>query len=372
MTLGTANGTIVGENVTTYIIASGGGEIIKTLNLNAPNEVNPGNMGILITSTQNLGSTTVRRGHMAQTISGNSSVKRYFDIEPTTNTGLDATVKMYYLDHELNSLTENSLEMYKGGGNKWVAQPTNTQDASTNYIEITNLDQLDEYTMSEGLLKLNAKALLAGTYNSSGLMKDDLRVGNYLPTTEPYNGLGFSHNGNECVFDGVFNVTNNDAIVDWVLLELRDKNDASNVITSRAALIQKDGDIVDVDGESSVIFNATPDDYYLVVQHRNHLGVMSSSTISLSTTAITYDFTTSFANTTGANNGILDLGDGYFALYSGDADVNGQVQNTDISKILLIIGTAGYMPEDLNMNGQIQNTDIQNKLYPYVGKGEQY
>ena len=242
-------------------------------------------MGIEITSVQNLGSTTIKRGHTAQAIGNNASIQRYYTIEPTNNTGLDATVKMYYQDHELNSITESSLEMYRGNNNKWIHCPTNSEDASTNYIEIASLDSLDEYTLSKGLIKLNAKALLAGAYDASGLMYDDLRVGNYLPTSEPYTGLGFSHSGSEAIFQGVFDETNDDAIVDWVLLELRDKDNSSTLVTTRAALIQKDGDIVDIDGKSSVSFDVAADDYYLVVQHRNHLGIISTSTISLSETA---------------------------------------------------------------------------------------
>ena len=42
VTLGTTNGTIVGENSTTYIIASDSGEIIKVIALNAPSANNPG------------------------------------------------------------------------------------------------------------------------------------------------------------------------------------------------------------------------------------------------------------------------------------------------------------------------------------------
>lgn len=372
LTLGTTNGTIVGESSTAYITASDSGEIVKVLTLTTPSSLNPGNMGIEITSSKDLGATTVRRGHSVQTIGSNSTIQRYFIIEPTTNTGLDATVKMYYQDHELNSLTENELELYRGNDGNWMYCTTNSSDVATNYIEVTNLDSLNEFTMSKGLLKINAKALLAGTYDASGVMFDDLRVGNYLPTSEPYEALGFSHSGDETVLDGVFDVATSDAIVDWVLLELRDKNDATNVIATRAALVQKDGDIVDMDGESAVTFDASADDYYLVAQHRNHLGVLSASTISLSTTAASYDFTTNLSNTTGAGNGILDLGDGYYALYSGDVDKSGQVQNTDISSLLLIIGTSGYLLGDLDMNGQAQNTDIQNNLQPYIGKGEQY
>ena len=43
---------------------------------------------------------------------------------------------------------------------------------------------------------------------------------------------------------------------------------------TRAALIQRDGDIVDVDGVSPVTFNGIADgNYILAVRHRNHLGL---------------------------------------------------------------------------------------------------
>jgi hypothetical protein len=371
LTLGTTSGTIVGETSSTYITASNDGEIIKTISLNQPSAESPGNMGVEITSAQNLGSTTIRRGHAAKTVGNYSSIERYYSIEPTNNSGLDATVKLYYQDHELNSLTEADLEMYEGESDNWVHLSTNSSDVSSNYIEVTSLDSLNDYTLSKGLIKLGLKALLTGAYNASGLMYDDLRTANLLPNDEPYTALGFSHSGDETIVNGVFDVTGNDAIVDWVYIELRDETTPSTIVATRAALIQKDGDIVDIDGKSNVTFDISAGNYFVVVKHRNHLGVMSASVLALSTTETTYDFTASLSNTEGAANGINDL-TGYYGLFSGDMDFNGQVQNSDITPILLIIGTAGYLTEDADMNGQVQNSDIQNNLQPYMGKGEQY
>ena len=74
----------------------------------------------------------------------------------------------------------------------------------------------------------------------------------------------------------VFSTTGEDAIVDWVFLELRDKNDYTDVVATRSALVQRDGDVVDLDGTSKVSFpDVAFDSYFLVVRHRNHLGVMT-------------------------------------------------------------------------------------------------
>src|ERR1700748_3116722 len=55
--LGSGGGAIAGENNNARITGLTGGAITKTLTLNAPAAVNPGNMGLEITSTANMGST---------------------------------------------------------------------------------------------------------------------------------------------------------------------------------------------------------------------------------------------------------------------------------------------------------------------------
>ena len=67
------------------------------------------------------------------------------------------------------------------------------------------------------------------------------------------------------------------AIVDWVVLEVRSPNDPSLVISSRAALLQSDGNIVDLDGKSNVqMTGIASGNYYVAVRHRNHLGTMTT------------------------------------------------------------------------------------------------
>ena len=109
-------------------------------------------------------------------------------------------------------------------------------------------------------------------------MHDSLRSKGLIPNLEPYTAMpNFLHNGGgEVVSNAVLSVTGGDAIVDWVFLELRDENDPAEVVATRAALIQRDGDVVDVDGVSTVLFDIAPGEYYVSVRHRNHLGVMSA------------------------------------------------------------------------------------------------
>ena len=74
-----------------------------------------------------------------------------------------------------------------------------------------------------------------------------------------------------------FAVTGEDAVVDWVFVELRSKADSTTVLATRSGLLQRDGDVAEMDGIWGLRFpGVSIDDYYVVVRHRNHLGVMTA------------------------------------------------------------------------------------------------
>ena len=197
-----------------------------------------------------------------------------------------------------------------------------------------------------------------------GLMNDHLRLNSLIPTTSPYS------DELKCE-SSIFNVTGNDAIVDWVWVELRDQSNNTIIIESQSALLQRDGDIVTIDGFSDPIFNANSNNYYVAIKHRNHLGIMSANTILLSGTPVSLDLSSNSASVLGTTNAVVDMG-GVFALVAGDFDENGQIQNTDINSVILLLGGSGYNEADIDMNGQIQNSDINTLLYPNLGKGQQF
>jgi len=180
-------------------------------------------------------------------------------------------------------------------------------------------------------LRVYLQGGLIGVDNSGAmnnfLMKDDIRVQNMLPPSEPYTGLNFTHMGNgggEVADAGVFNVAGSDAVIDWILVELRDANDPSIILSTRSGLVQRDGEVVDMDGVSPLGFEAlTEGDYYIAVRHRNHLGAMSSAAVTLSENAMALvDFTT---GDTWGSHAQKDLNNGSFALWAGSPDNAGQV-----------------------------------------------
>lgn len=373
LTLGGDNGTIANESAASYIHGSAGGEVVKTTTLNAPSAANPGNIGATITSAADLGGTTIRRGHQPKTIYGAEGILRYYEITPNAanNDNLNATLRLAYLEHELNSIAEADLEPLREVSPSWHYYTLSGADGAANYVEADGINAFSTWTLAAGAPKVNAKALLQGPYAGAGLMSDNLRAGNLLPVAEPYTTLGYAHTGNgggETVDSRVFNTTGNDAITDWVVLELRDKNDPNTVLHSRAALMQKDGDVTSLNGIGPASFpGAAEDDYYLVVRHRNHLGVRSAGLVSLSLQAGSYDFSSASSQAVGANP-MVEVSTGAWALWGGNADGDNAVRATgpasinDYAKLLNYLGTpntiitGAYTREDINMDGNVRVT----------------
>ena len=151
----------------------------------------------------------------------------------------------------------------------------------------------------------------------------------------------------------VLNTTGNDAIVDWILVELRDKTSNTTVVLQQAALLQRDGDIVALDGTPFAIQNLAADDYYIAVHHRNHLPVMTLNTVSLSSSTSTVDFTTIATYGIDAQK---DIG-GLNALWSGDADASGAVNAGDRSIAWNTRNQSGYRAADFNLDGNVNAAD---------------
>jgi Secretion system C-terminal sorting domain len=124
------------------------GTITTTRTLNAPASINVAGMGAEITSTANLGSTTISRGVAVQTGNSNSSILRYFDIAPATNTGLNATLVFHYDESELNGVTESELELFHStdGGSTWT-EDGGTVNTIDNTVTLSGINSFSRWTL---------------------------------------------------------------------------------------------------------------------------------------------------------------------------------------------------------------------------------
>ncbi len=270
------------------------------------------------------------------------------------------TIEKFSIDNGGASVSAGGLEVMYTIGEVNIAERQGT-----------GLEVSEGFISANTRVLLDAKVFLQGPIlnpDTPGLMDDYLRSSGYIPTTSPY-GDGLT------AAASVFNAGGSsgsglaeDDIVDWIYVEIRQGNDNSKLVRSQSCLLQRDGDIVDVDGLSSVVFNAAQTSYYIVVKHRNHLGAMSDVAIGLlEATPVSVDFTNNTFGTFGSNAQV-QLGSGDMALWTGDTDGSGSARfsgsNNDANVIKddvladpgngfnsVTYTSTGYLYIDVNMDG---------------------
>jgi|GEM_PF-1204497 len=231
------------------------------------------------------------------------------------------------------------------------------------------------------------KVFLQGPYvSAAGLMQDSLRAKGLIPLTEPYSGIsGFTHvgGGGETMDQGVLDVTGPDAVVDWVFLELRTANMPSQVVATRSALLQRDGDVVDTDGQSPVVFDKEAGTaYYIAVRHRNHLGVQVGDPVLYPVCEVVETNFTELAEEdsysySGTNDAQRFAGNKH-QMWAGNGRVDFQLKYNgsvnDRNAILNIVGintpsniVSGYLLADYNMDGQVKYNGAANDRNVLLG-----
>ncbi|MGH1387840.1 matrixin family metalloprotease [Kordia sp.] len=235
----------------------------------------------------------------------------------------------------------------------------------------TNKDDQTVYNDVSCDVQISSKVFLQGAAlnpntGEETLMRDDLRVAGMLPTTSPYSD-------NATCDAIVFNSTGADAIVDWVFVELRDATINTAIKARQSALLQRDGDVVAVDGISNLNFNVPSGNYYITIKHRNHLGIMTANTITLTSVTTSVDFTNTSNPITFGSNSQTTFGmpSGIVAMWTGNTNEDIAIQYVggiaDAPTILATVlndagnflnlptySVVGYKIDDANMDGNSQ------------------
>ncbi|WP_169314649.1 cadherin domain-containing protein [Thiothrix nivea] len=257
-------------------------------------------------------------------------------------------------------------------------KPTDSNKDNVYEVEVAVTDgsgQQDTQTLSITItgghkVVLNVRAFLQGAYNSgTGLMADKLRSLGILPVNQPYAPVPTSYAGTETLNLDLALVEGDNAIVDWMLVDLRDATNPKTTLKTKAVMVQRDGDLVDAQtGSTDLTFADTvAGNYYVSVRHRNHLGVMTATALPLGGLASMVDFTQTATPTYGSH-ARFEAG-GTALLWAGDANQTQQIiaqgQFNDISLILgnVLIKDGknldassnyrlrGYEATDINMDG---------------------
>jgi hypothetical protein len=246
-----------------------------------------------------------------------------------------------------------------------------TPDSTTTY-SLTASDgknsvvSIARVIVSNSTSEVRIKIFLQGAYNDNDSMFTDLNANGLLPDKQPYSVSPWNYKGSESVQSFPSN------IVDWVLVQLRTSESSSSTVAEQAALLRNDGIITDINGNDYLSFENLPTGqagltsakYYIVVKHRNHLPVMSSSTVAFSSHIVVnsdqnlvfYDFTNS-PNKAYGNNPTINLGNDVYGMYGGDANADGIINNDDITYIGSFVFQNGYYNADVDMNGKINVLD---------------
>jgi len=205
---------------------------------------------------------------------------------------------------------------------------------------------------------LDLTVFLEGCFNGTE-MNTALNSGQMLPLEQPFNISPWNYTGTESVAS--IPDTN---IADWVLIEIRDAVDAlsatsSTSVEKAAGFLLKDGSVVGMDGISDLVFkNTISHNIYVAIWHRNHLGVISSSTPSEADGIFSYDFTENAGQALGDESALKEISPGIFGMIAGDFDADGTITEQDKSGVWMSqSGTSGYLSADGDMNGQADNTD---------------
>jgi hypothetical protein len=295
-----------------------------------------------------------------------------FQVEWTTNEPARGTVQYgltpgYELGAVTNSTYALSHNITVGGlqsGTLYhfriTATDTANNVASTADSTVTTLPPY---------VSASIRLFLQGPYSTSGdSMATDLLNQGVLPRSQPYGVPPWNYAGTESV------ATVPAGVVDWVLLELRPAADSTSTVARRAAFLTRSGIVVDLDGSSPVAFTGvTSGTFWIVARHRNHLGIMSSTTLPLSMTATDYDFRYSAGSAFGFDP-MRTLESGIFGMRSGDGNSDAGVDALDRNTVWRpqngTVWTYGKYG-DFNLDGGIDALDLNLQWRPNNGTASQ-
>lgn len=263
---------------------------------------------------------------------------------------------------------------------------TDCDDSDPNWYPLAGCDDGDELTFYDEVwddcscrgygIQVQPVVWLQGADTGEDLMSGTLLDNGLIPLQEPYTSLGYSfvNGGGEVTTPTMLDpYPGNEELmaVDWVVVELRNSLNPSEVVDSRACLLTRNGTIHQATSMNAPEFHLEQGSYFVAVRHRNHLGFMSAGPVSLTQPTPPYLDFVSFEGTPTFGTDAMKPAADKRVMWTGDAVFDGDLKytgnNSDRDRILMRIGgivptaTAnGYWNEDLNMDGQVKYTGESN------------
>jgi len=223
-------------------------------------------------------------------------------------------------------------------------------------------------------LQLNLKVLLQGPFDSlAGEMSTDLNTkrkilpgqtiaNSYVlptPAGQPYRIAPWSYEGQEGA--DFTDADYSPDVVDWVLVSVRRAISKNAEAGKIAALLLKDGTLqtkINYPVQSQI-----NDSLYVIIEHRNHMGIMSSSRLGINNGTINHDFTAQNSYSPVGGVGQKQILPNKWAMYAGDVDQTSDIESYDINASDKIPWGENngrfdiYNATDTNMDGDISAPD---------------
>ena len=273
-------------------------------------------------------------------------------------------LKWYFVPSGGSGITSTSmpipLTITVGTTTYYVSQTVSACESARSIIQVKVIPITSTTTC------LNVKVFLEGVYsggqmttllNSQGILPGQTPVNPFssnTPSGQPYNMPPWNYSGTETV------MTYDVRVVDWVILSLRtNPTDKTTVVYKTAALLNSNGTVTAL-GLCPALSGSQQ--YYVGIDHRNHIGAISHQSMSIINNAITYDFTTqdsyipSFPPAYGQK-----LVNGVYCLIAGDCQkmASQEINVLDNNNWRLNNGKfSQYLPADINLDGEVNAVDI--------------
>ncbi len=278
----------------------------------------------------------------------------------TELTGSESGLKAYYQFTEGTGQTIND----SAGNNNTVLGSTNSTDTNDPTFVISNPQQ--EVTV-------NLNVFLEGAYDpAQAAMTGELLLRGVVPQGQPYLDAPWNYPGTEG--SGWLPIDYPVETVDWVLVSLRETLDPETEVARVAAVLLKDGTI----SPFNIDLNGATNPLYVMIEHRNHLPILSAQSIPIVNNTLSYDFT--------AENSYSPSGFGQkqvganWMMYGGNADqdaLNGcDINAADRIYWQTVNGLFDvYNPGDYDLNGDINAADriifsVNNGIFTSIPKSD--
>ena len=204
-------------------------------------------------------------------------------------------------------------------------------------------------------VKVYPRIFLEGAYSPNiNNMLTVLRNNELIELEQPFDRSPWNYEGTESVA-AMSDIPSD--VVDWILVEVRNLADSSEVIESHAGFLLRNGWLQDIDGSNGIAFyNLTPNkEYFVLVRSRNHLATISRAAVM----PLPYDFTTEMSQALG-NMQLKELEPNVFGAFAGDFDANGVLTYEDFNAYILHYGAENsYQNADANLDGTVDDNDFE-------------